>query len=212
MNPTPDSAPNALDARVRYLVRWALWFGALPLVTGVSITIAWVRTEADWLVSAGLFNIAIGLLLFMVGLLALGSAWLDTRQSSEKLPPGTRRKAWLAWILLFANFPAAFSCISTVFLIESSYSIRVENQSQDTITELELWGAGTERAFGTLTPNTSKRRRLYFKSDGALRFRAKRNGKNIAGPVLDYVTAGGGGSSTLRFLPDGQFETDWVGN
>jgi hypothetical protein len=82
----------------------AVFCGAAPLATGLSIFAVWYAGRADWLMAAGLFNIVAGLVLVAVGLACLiVYCW---RAKSSALM-GWKARAVLAGLLRLFNFAAA---------------------------------------------------------------------------------------------------------
>ena len=83
------------------------FYGAIPLLLGIAIYVSWRLTRADSLETAGLVNIATGLVAFVVGIVCLSIR--SARTFSDHV--FTRRRLLifraLAWILLLTNFPVA---------------------------------------------------------------------------------------------------------
>jgi hypothetical protein len=162
----------------------------------------WVLFRWDWLAVAGAYIIAVGVVLFLIGVFCLGRfrvlALSDVHMSY-------RRRFWLsfacAW-LLFSNIPAAAAIILAVIHIESQYTVIVDNQSDGAIEEFTLSGGGVRFSFGTIEPDTRVRRSFRIQRDGVLMCSGIHRGKPLEAQVDGYVTNGMGGRKLIQITPD----------
>ena len=118
--PAPiDYAGPAEPDKPNGLVRAALFCGLAPLVAGCLIFLIWIPSRSMTLAGAGLLNIVVGTLLFVIGMIILLTHFVNLR--------GPRRfsrflsTSWLALLLLLINFPTAYAIIRAVDYIETNF-------------------------------------------------------------------------------------------
>jgi hypothetical protein len=168
---------------VKSAYRIALICGAVPLLLGSLLFLLWIATTWDGLMTAGIFTIYGGLGLFFIGLVALTRyAWLALR--AGELP---RRKiagsVATALLLLLANFPVAWGIVGAVVAIDTRYTIRVRNDSDQPLNHVRLFGGGATVAIFSIPAHSSTERSLWFQNEGELRFEATRESAQLTGKI-----------------------------
>jgi hypothetical protein len=181
----------------------ALACAALPLLSGVAVFVAWVYTRANWLASAGVVVMGVGVVLFLVGIGAL----IRHLRVARHAPDAPHRPRMLAVVLigglLFVNFPAAAVLTYLVIAIESSYTVVVCNQTGCELTDVRVEGGGCSADFGSIASGDSGRRVFWVRHDGRLEITA-REGADTRSKIIDeYVTNSLGGHTTVTLHPDG---------
>jgi hypothetical protein len=178
--------------------------GALPLLLGAGIFLAWLALEREWLMVAGIHTIYLGFGLFVVGLGSLGCYWWR----ASRAPEVPRDRMWSniagALVLLLANFPAAFGIVGAAVAVATRYRVVVHNRSAQPLNEIRLWGGGASAAIFSIAPQDTAERSLWFKGDGELKFEAKVGAKTLTTPVEGNVTNGGGGRAEVVVHEDGK--------
>jgi hypothetical protein len=163
----------------------------------------WLITRHDSLLVAGLWTICGGLLLFTIGAGALAQ-FCSLAFRTPDLP---RRRLWLSTLggaaLLLANFPVAAGLIAAAIAIETRYTVRVRNASQQPLSGVRVVGGGCDADFGTVAPGTVVRRSFWIQLDGELEFHAVSGATAHTETIDDYVTDGDGGDTTVTIDPDG---------
>ena len=192
------------------LLRVAILCGVTPLITGFAIYVSWRQSRSEWLISAGFVNIAVGLVLFVSGVICLSMR--STRITSGG--PDVHRRLSnfrkLAWVLLIVNFPAALLIALSVIDVQTRYTVTVINESSRPIQSLLLKGPGVSVEAGSISPKKSLRKHLQFSGDGSLDFEIRSEQSKTNGVVEDYVTGGLGGAKTIRINGDGSIKLEPV--
>jgi hypothetical protein len=190
------------------LLKVALICGATPLIVGFAIYISWRLNRAEWLMGAGLANIAAGLLMFLVGVVCLS-------MRSTKLPIGApdvhRRRSKLrklAWVLLTANFPAALLMALSAIDVETRYTVTVINETSAPIQSFLLSGPGVRVEMGPISPNGKAKKHLCFSGNGSLEFVARLAESKTNGVIEDYVSLGLSGRNIVRVKADGSIKVE----
>lgn len=183
------------------LIKIAIACGAIPLIAGTAIYFTWRLTQWDLMMLLGMFNIFVGLALFVVGIGCL--IYQNHRESCAGTSIAKRQNAFVAALLL-ANFPAAGVYGLSAIDVMSRFTVRIVNDSGDSIDSIEVQGIGFEKEVGRM--QAGDHTRLYIRSfgEGGAEFTARQRGRDIQGELHGYVT--GGEDITLRLLPDGKFE------
>lgn len=181
--------------------------GALPLMIGVIIFGLWVWTRSDGLISAGIFTIYGGLASFALGSLSLFSYILAARKSAEFPRPLVWRSALKASALLLSNFPAAFAIVVAAILIETRYTVTIQNQTSSSATDLRIHGGGCDIAIANVSPHDSTSRSFWIQHDDRLEFSLQLNGQERTHIIEGYVTHGQGGSKTVTIDQNEQLST-----
>ena len=161
-----------------------------PLVTGMSIYIAWRVTDDDGLVGAGLLNIYVGLACFVLGILALIRFWHEGKHKAGYPRKRLEMLTAACGLLLFANFPAALVIASKAAVDMASYTVVVHNKSSDAIQEMTVMGGGKHLHFGSISPSETATHRFWIDHDGALELTAQHNDTTYQHELDGYVTHG----------------------
>ena len=168
-------------------IAWAC--GLVPLVVGVSIFLAWLVTDADELILAGLITLVVGIVLFWVGMAALFSS----ERSLFKL---TRRPQA---VVLLLNYVVAAGIVAAVGYLGSRYTIVVDNRSAEPLVEVRLSGCH-EADLGSVPPGGTAKESFRVKREGALEFQATVGNTTLAETADGYVVAGS--ESRVTVHPD----------
>ena len=190
------------------LLKSAIILGATPLLIGTLIYCTWRLERWDWLEDAGGITLALGFAAFVAGTIALiGHLWLESRGRRT-----TRGPLWL-WgtlvgCLLLANFPAALFFGLSALRIKNPCTIRVFNDSDQTIDSLAVSGPGVRIDLGPVGPGRHVEQQLYPTSKGSLELSARQQGVQVDGRVDSYVTPGLGSDISIRIKPSGLFEVE----
>lgn len=176
------------------MIRLALFCGAAPLVTGVSIFALWLVTRWPWLMAAGAVTIAAGLVLFLIGLGALAF------DASHRRP---RFAKTLSLVLLLLNFPVAIGIVQGVIYLETTYRVEVRNESTRPLEHVRLVGPDCDRDLGRILPGAAASARLSFGGDGMLELRLLQAGTERREVIDHYVTHTLSGDATVIVRDDG---------
>ena len=177
--------------------------GATPLLGGVLIFLLWLVTRWDWLMMAGLFTVFGGVVIFLIGAIALTRfCWL-----AFHTPDLPRHRLWFSALccagLLLSNFPVAGAIIATVVMIKTRYTVTVHNASQQPLYDVRVSGGGCEANLGTIPPIAIVRRSFWIQHDGQLELHAVSGSTTHDKTIDGYVTNGMGGDATVTAKPDG---------
>ncbi|MCK4998360.1 MAG: hypothetical protein KAS23_02455 [Anaerohalosphaera sp.] len=88
-------------------------------------------------------------------------------------------------------------------LVQTSYVVIVKNESLQPIESLEVYGGGAQFVFVKIAAGETQKKRLFFKHDGDLRYKAIIDGKQTEGTIEGYVTGSFNGSKTIQIDQDG---------
>ena len=109
-------------------------------------------------------------------------------------------------IIILLNFPAAYLCAVSAINVMIQYVLVIENRSNSEITNMVIAAPGVDERFDTVESNTKKVLELSFEGDGSLIFKAEQDRTELDGQIESYVTGNMGGSATLIFENNGQYE------
>jgi len=177
--------------------------GVLPLLVGVLLFVVWVITRWDWLMLGGLFTLYVGLACFIVGVIALAQyCWQVSRA------PDPPRQKWGGSViacaaLLISNFPAAGGIVAAVIAIKTCYAVVVRNASQQSISDVCVYGGGCQADFGSIPPGGVARRWLWIQQEGELEVSADIGSKTYRSTLDPYVCPSMGGAATVVIGPTG---------
>jgi hypothetical protein len=193
------SAPGPMTREYRI----SLWCGALPLAWGASIFALWYLTRAGFLTEAGLVTLAGGCLLFVVGMINLWRHLLWEYRLGIVSRRRLLRQGLLSGGLLLSNFPAAVAIIVAAVSVATAYTVRVQNQSGQVVSDCRVTGGGVTEELGTLRAGEPAVRRVWFSTDGTLGFEARLGHQSLDGTIEGYVTSSLGGDTTVTIQPNG---------
>lgn len=182
--------------------RVAFVCGAAPLLAGISVFLLWLLTRWGPLMVTGVLTICAGFGAFVMGCIALAIyCWRGLRSRDSN-----RRPVWLPTFvcagLLLVNFPVAFGIVEAVIDVEMRYVVVIHNASGQPLDDVRVFGGGCDESFGSLAPGKTVRRRLRFRTDGDLQFRAV-SGTTTLEANAGYVTRDLAGAPTITVEPDG---------
>lgn len=172
-------------------LRAAAWISGTPLGAGVGIYLLWMATGWEWLETAGLGTLGLGVLATVVAAVLLALGWVCALR--EGLPRArVHARAFLIAALLIGNYPAAALVVTSVVREKSCYTVTVRNAGATEWPGLVLEGGGIRHELGTLAPGAAMRCRLWFTTDGELLLRTSEPGHTEPMVVEGYVTTGMG--------------------
>ncbi|THB69721.1 MAG: hypothetical protein D6B27_00140 [Gammaproteobacteria bacterium] len=180
--------------------RWyklSLVCGLTPLITGITIFTAWLPTKANWLELAGIYNIAVGFILFICGIIFLG---IYIKQIKKEEKPSRKRIA-ISLTILLINFPAALTAIYTAGYIMNISTVTIENNSPFSITEITFTERDISHKFPPIKPNRKISRYFHFINDGAVHYSCIINNSAKEGILFEYLS--GGMSAEVTVNKDG---------
>ncbi|MEY4567474.1 MAG: hypothetical protein RLY14_2444 [Planctomycetota bacterium] len=172
--------------------RLALVCGLVPLSSGIAVFLLWLGSRWEILKLAGVFVILAGIVCIFVGATAMVFSLKKSRVQGNPI-----RKHLPKWILLIAvflsNFLAAGGIIATVLNIESRYTIRIVNQSNQELSAITISGGGCLIEVPNLPAGVTTTQHLYFKQDGSLTIKANADDRKLDVVIEGYITNGMGG-------------------
>ena len=180
--------------------------GALPLLGGAGVFAAWLTERSESLMVTGLFVIAGGCIVFLVGCGFL-RAYINYHRRGRRLEPAVRRKVIAASLLLFSNFPAAFGCVALADHLWRTHTVRVVNASPSRIDRFVVTAPGIRSNLGPIEPG--QRREISFKvlHEGELAYDMLQNDQPSSGVLSGYVEDGRASAHTLTVSKSGTVHT-----
>lgn len=171
------------------------WF--LPLFFGVFIFLGWVITKYDYLMVAGIYNIYLGIILTIIGLM-IGIIKLIINKVNNKKTEN--KKILVLTILLLSNIPIAFGILYSAIIINTGYTTKIINQTDYLIDNCLIVGGGIEKNIGRIKPNEEKTKTVWFKKDGTLDFVYQLNENKKVIKIEGYVTRSMGGYRLIEIV------------
>lgn len=192
---------------IRY--KLSLVCGLLPLLLGCLIFLGWCITRADWLETAGIYNICAGCVLFVCGIACLVFYGLKVRKDGNGFP---LKSSLVSLGILLSNFPVASLILGAAIAIQGTSVATIENKSSyDVIDFVLVESGGIENGelhpFPGIVAGRKVTRKIRFKYDGAVNYRLSLNGTAKEGIMFGYVMRHHGAVSTLVIQSDGKIET-----
>jgi hypothetical protein len=188
----------------------ALFCGALPLIVGVSTWLYWLITRWSGCIVIGISTILGGVMLFVVGTIALACyGWLAFRSKAL-----SRRRFWFSTLgcagLLLVNFPVAYGVVVSVILIEARYKVTVHNASDQPLDGVWVVGAVPEVWFGTVPPGSIVQRSFLILNDGEIEIQAVSRAIKYS-KTIDDCHPWSKGDTTVTFESDGKISVSGPG-
>ena len=186
--------------------RLSLICGVLPLVVGLTIFFLWLATGWSWLEKAGLYALLGGLVLFVMGIIALLIWFFKTNQPGLPRRPGVIVSAGV----LLANFPVAAAIIWGVLVIQSTYYLTIKNNSTALLSEVHFYGQGYDLHIGTILPNEKRKLKLHPEVSGesSLNLKGKCGNNVFTNMVEGYFESGYGGKAVVTVGLDGKISVE----
>lgn len=183
--------------------RLALLCGLLPLSVGSLIFSLWLVLRSNTLMFAGIFTIYAGVLLSIVGLLALAVyLWRALRQAD--LPRRQIiRASLLGFGLILANYVLAAAFVLLADTLMSRYTLHLHNASGQPISAVRLIGQSCSHDFGSLPPDARVTHRCRLQHEGSLSLHWEAAGGAHEALVEGYVIPSQGKQRALRITPAG---------
>ena len=166
----------------------------LPLVMGTGIFGAWVFTRQDWLMSAGIYTIAGGLILFVAGVVAV---FFIARLAKKQGLPCKKKIITLA-CLLVANFPVAMWMTFSALDILAEYKVSIINNSTESAQIIFSDPTGKIHAVPDVSPHSKTQMIFHFEGEGAVMYQVTSKTFDRSGTLFGYITNGMGGSAVLE--------------
>jgi hypothetical protein len=180
--------------------------GATPLLIGSLIYTTWRLTRWPWLETAGLIMIAVGTISVMVGAGFLFRCTWKGFRAARIHRAKIQLHAFLAGGMLLLNVPVATIFAVSAIHIMTCYVMRVSNESGSAIESFVVTGPGIRVDLGPIAPGQSTEYQMTFSGDGSLDFIARQQQSVWGGVMEGYVTGGLGGDTTIRIMPNSQFQ------
>jgi hypothetical protein len=158
-------------------LRIALGCAVAPAVIGTTVTAVWLVVRLPFLPLLGLLNIGLGGVLFLVGTgLIINYSWRSHRAKLTSARNWIRPAAIVLGLLLL-NFPLCAAC----FELASWSRIYVFNKTSTPVTGFVVSnGSGRTWQLGTIAPNSSVSKLLWFSDGGTIDFSATANGSPVS--------------------------------
>lgn len=182
--------------------RIGLTSALLPLATGTVIFIAWFFSRQDWLMGAGLYTIAGGLILFLVGVVAV----FFTARLAEKKSVSCKKKIIILICLLLLNFPAAMGMTFYVLDILAEYKVSIVNHSNESVHIVFSDPMEQDHAVPEVPPHSKTKLIFHFEGEGSVNYQVTSKTWDRSGTLVGYHTNGAGGSVELEIQEDGLIE------
>jgi len=188
----------------------ALICGALPLIVGVSTWLNWLITRWSGCIVIGIFTLLGGVVLFVVGTIALACyGWLTYRSKAL-----SRRRFWFSLLgcagLLLVNFPVAYGVVVSVIWLDSRYTVIVHNASDQPLEGVRVLGAVPEVWFGTVPPGSIVQRTFLMIGDGEIEFHAVSRAIKYS-KTIDDCHLWSKGDPTVTFESGGKISVSGTG-
>jgi hypothetical protein len=158
--------------------------------------------------AAGIWMLLLGLATVIAGEIVLV---LHVRRASRQASPGERHgrlRTILVAALLLTNFPAAAFYALSALEFSTRYTVRVRNDGGVTLESFVVTGPGTSIEMGPIAPGGQAKTHLHFRGDGALRFSARQQGRDVGGVIDGYVTTNFSGKKIVRVGRNGDFRIE----
>ena len=101
---------------------FAYLFGTMPLVAGCGIFLLSCATNSEWLQAAGMLNIFLGFIAFLIG---IGCLVVHFAGAIQQRPIDWRGVVWAipAVAIMLANFPVCGVIVDTVFRLQNAQDV-----------------------------------------------------------------------------------------
>jgi len=184
----------------------AISCGLFPLIVGTTIFVSWLLTGARWLMLAGLYNLGIGILLFIIGFMSVVLIIAYNRFEKRNL----FAKTIIPLVLLLSNFPAAATILSTVEYLEKSHMVYVQNNMSEPIDKIVFTDpANHQFVIDDLDPHTKVTKRFLFRGEGTVNYRIQDDSIQKSGMLIGYITnAPSWGDGYLSIEEDGSVKAE----
>jgi len=187
------------------LYRSSIFFGVAPLIIGLCLFALWYFTRADILIFTGMFTALGGLISVLIAIICLVIYLYkeSQRQTSTKI---LFKRGLYSGGMIVANFPCAFILTYIVFVLFTTYSLTIKNNSSSMISKITITAPGVNKIFERVQPDDKIFKRFDFTGDGVLRFLATQDQNDFGGTIEGYVTGCIGGGSVLVIKDNCEYE------
>ena len=179
----------------------AFYCGLLPLVGGIGTYILWLLTAWAFLLYFGFGVIWLGLFLVLIGFGCLANYLLNLGHTQGRGFGQRLRHAFLVTVLLLLNFPSAYFCVSSAFVVLTSYTLRISNESGQKIENLIILGPGLKQELGSLADSQQIKRHFHFRGDGGVNMKVVTTSAESTTQIDGYTTTNSGADNTVRIKP-----------
>ena len=179
--------------------------GLVPLCTGILIFLCWLVFRDNWLETAGVYTIYVGVASFVIGMFCLTLYVIQSRNSKVI---GYWKRSMVSLVILVSNFPVAVAIFSTVFYMISISTVTIENRMKIKIESLVLSERGHVYNIGAVLPNETLEKNYRFQSEGAVHYSFTRGKKKYGGIMFGYVTGGVGSKAKMLITKTGEVKIE----
>jgi heme/copper-type cytochrome/quinol oxidase subunit 2 len=181
----------------------SIGFGLFPLIAGIGIYLLWLKTRANFLMTAGFLNILLGLISVLIAFVCLRVFMVKNRKENNKHP---KIKLVIAFFIIFSNFPAAFAIIEAVQYEKSVYNIYIKNNSKHSVEHFSLTERNKEILVGDVNSKDILNKTIHFRHEGSVEYKFDLNGERYSGLLFGYVTSGLSFSADIIITEDKKVE------
>ncbi|HEY2587125.1 MAG TPA: hypothetical protein VGI81_15365 [Tepidisphaeraceae bacterium] len=165
------------------LFRIAVGCGLSVLVGGVGIFALWLLVGGKSLMLAGVLWIPIGCLLFVVSVVTLiAYTWIQ-RKVDGRLSRGLLKRVVLAALLLLANFPAAYGCLSGASYLGDCRLVVVSNESDTLVDSFVIDEPGGSHELGPIAVHSTVSHRFRTSTRGSINYRVAQGHRITTGRI-----------------------------
>jgi hypothetical protein len=176
--------------------RIGLTSALLPLVTGTTIFVAWLFTRQDWLMGAGMYTIAFGLILFVFGLVAV----FFIARNAKKQGQACGKQIVLLICLLAVNFPVAMGMTFYALDIKAEYKVVIVNHSSESAHIVFSDPMGKNHTLPNVAPHSKTQTVFNFEGEGSVNYHVTSKTIDRSGTLFGYITHGTGGSVEVELV------------
>lgn len=155
--------------------------GALPLIAGTAIFLAWTISPEGWVLLAGVLVVLAGSVLVVIGFVSL-CLYARLAKGIGPRPRSLRRPA----MLLIANFPVCAVYVFVALTVEAANFFTVDNRLRAPIQKLTLTDAAG-RSISLSLVATGARACAHFR-EGPLNYSIIVENEERSGVLTGYVT------------------------
>jgi hypothetical protein len=174
--------------RVKILLRMAQFCALAPMTIGVAIVVLYWICDYEWLLSAGLLMLALGLVFIVTGL-ALAIAWqFGKRSIFRRLQEKLRwRGFFLLLLVLAANIGVAFACMAggMALAMRPQWTVQVTNKSGAVLDSVAVRAAFVNEVRSAVGDNDTISRSFHpaWKNEVVIRVEQAGTFKEVTVPI-----------------------------
>lgn len=186
-----------------------LWYkiaiacGVLPLLVGTITFGAWLATDLDELELFGITVIVGGLILFVIGLVALDRF----ATNGKRIEVTYKKPAAIAAAILLLNFPVALAYMAVAASMENSFFVTIESDFPEPIRDLVLTDPrGTGFRLEEIEPGSARSACYDFSGEGEVLYSMALGDDTQNGVLIGYITSNMGHRTELHLTEYGRIE------